>query len=83
MGIGQKRVGPFNDIVLLVFERPLVTRGPKYLIASKSSEFNINVSPDIMFTFCINKIVFTTSDRATLGFYCLLAVLGSICDKFG
>ena len=56
IGIGQKLVRPFNDQGLLVFERPLVTGGPKYLVVSKSSEFNLSVSPGIIFTFCNNKI---------------------------
>ena len=48
--IGQKRVRSFNDLVLLkilVFERPSVTGGPDYLVVSKSSDFNVNVSPGI------------------------------------
>ena len=58
IGIGQRRVRPFNDIVLLVCGRSLVTGVPSiYLLVSMSSEFNVNVSTGIIFTICDIKIV--------------------------
>ena len=59
IGIGQKRIRPSNDLVLLVFERPLVTRGPcspMYLVVSKSSEFVVNVSSGIIFSSAVSKL---------------------------
>ena len=50
IGIGQRQVRPFNDLVLLVFGRSTVTGGPSiYLVVLISSEFNVNVSPGIIF----------------------------------
>ena len=46
IGIGHK----FNTLVLLFYERPLHW-DPKYLVLSKLSAFNVNVSPGISFTF--------------------------------
>ena len=58
IGIGQKRVRPFNDIVLLVFERPQSCHWrSKFLVVSKSSEFNLKDSSGIIFSFCYIKIV--------------------------
>ena len=46
------------------------------MVVSKLSEFNVNVSPGIIFTFCNIKIILVhQSDRATLGYYFSFAVL--------
>ena len=84
IGIGQKRVWPFNDLHFFLFERPLVAGGPKYLVVSKSTAFNVNVSPVIMFTFCNIKIVWLHQIvRFGLGIYFSLAVFGAIGNSFG
>ena len=57
--------------------------GPMYLVVPKSSEFDVK-------SFCMHYLYLlqhqnclATSDHATLGFYFLLAVLGSIGGKVG
>ena len=71
IGIRQKWVRQFNDLALL-FSRDLMSLGAQVPGRLKSSEFNVNVSPGIIFTFC--KSGLATSDRAMLGFYFSLAV---------
>ena len=56
--------------------------GPMYLVDSKSSEFVVKVSGGIIFASCNIKII-GSSHGTTLRFYFLLAVSGSIGDKFG
>ena len=59
------------------FSSDLLSLGAMYLVVSKSSEFDVKVSGDIIFTFCNIKIV----GYFKLCFHFSLAVLGSIGYK--
>ena len=69
------------DIILMVFERSCHW-GPKYLVVSKSSEFNVNVSRHYFYVLQHQNCM-ASSDLAMLGFYFSLTVYGSIGGKFG
>ena len=82
IGFGQKQVRSFNDLVLLVFERPFVTGSP--------CTWSFRIVRVWRKSFCRHYFYLlqhqnclATTDHATIGFYFSLAVLGSIGDKFG